>query len=624
MPLFAVKQTSNALGLSHRSLEETLGAFHVSFGTTEDLAAFPRRLARDEALQAALAALIRARQQSSPRGGNAAANRLSLHQALDSLLHVVGGAAAPDLTANPTLHETVDVLISFLISLEGWSSAELRAAVGPAAADGGEAVDGAEESRSELGGTEQIGSELEEPGQGGTGQGGSGQGGSGQGGLGYEASAEVRSDASRDLEERRSPEQIAQEQADDEELAHLLRDSSARSADGSTGWGPDGPGGGAPLGDLAQLLTRLELTNLELRLQLESIDSRLNRMEPRIESIPRVQPEVGGNRAVEMPAPVPRHPADKPRYTTAAAFSVIPLGTEPSPFETGEKADLAPAGAEPLPPTIAPFAPAESGGAQTGATATPRAVVLRYAAAEDLQGSDAAETPEAEKALETQEAPEMQRTPEDVRDGLATEGNGPAAEDGLFSGVAGAGATASDPPALAGERGNAGEVRPAHTVDLAAARIADSVNAPNEDAPSEPSAARSVSPPAALPTSTLSPPASAKPQVPVREPRFVAAAKPSRRSRITSLRLSDPAPEATGELPRLDAERSRVSDVDRDADSDASNPASDRRRRWQATLIVLFLLLLAGAALAAFLFLGNPETTTFRGAVDPPRSGLVM
>ena len=597
MPLFASQQTSNALGLPHSSLEETLRAFHVPFGTPEDLAAFPRRLARDEPLQDALAGLIRARQQSSPHGADAAANRLSLHQALDSLLHVVGGAPAPDLTANPTLHETVDLLISFLISLEGWSSAEMRAAVAPAAetspASVGqvEGVAGTEQNRAE-----QIGTEQKE--------------------------------TEQDVEERRSPEQIAQEQADDEELARLLRENSAASADGFAGSGSGSGLGGvggtpvagaAPLGDLTQLLTRLELTNLELRLQLESIDSRLNRMEPRIESLPRLQPEAGGDRAPEAPAPVPRHASDKPRYTTAAAFSAIPLGPEPSPF-AGEAG--AGAGEDRSVNREAKSGAGEAGAVnredKTVATPTPepapRSVVLRFAAA----------------TSQSSEASDLAATENVVRDDLAPKSDDVEAKGApVFSALAEGGALLSAPEAMsmlehppesateaaAASALTAAPVGPDPPMDLGAGRDVDLASAP--------AAARSAPPP--LPTSTLASAVSASPRLPVREARFSPVGRPGKRSRMTSLQLNDSPSEETGELPRVDAqaERSSVSDLEPAPDADDSTAISDRRRRWRAILIVLFLLLLAAGALAAFLFLGNPETTTFRGAVDQARSGSV-
>ncbi len=618
MPLFASQQPLDALGLPLSSLEKTLQAFHVSFGTPEDLAAFPRRLARDEQLQKALGALIRARQRSSPGGAEGAAGRLSLYQALDGLLHVVGGAPAPDLTANPTLHETVDLLISFLISLDGWNSAELEEAVAPAApaTDGREA---AEIGSVPVGRTDGIDGREQD----GAGQIGAGQIGAGQ------------------MEQRaREEADLLQEEADREELARLLRETSGRSEDGSGGTDGDGAAGAPALGNLAQLLTRLELNNLELRLQLESIDSRLNRMEPRIESIPRSQPEVGSASEPEAPAPVARQRGDKSRYTTAAAFSAIPLSPEPSPFagevgaagreagagtrEAGFRATpvVSEPGAEGLPPRppIAPFASAEVGsaesggtpfGAQTGAqggpASAPRAVVLRYAAAESAQSSEA-----------TDARPE-------VRDDLLPKG------EGVSSGLGGGALAIAPPPqdlpqdpeakpASAGATaspGNAAPVAPTPLRDLASAPVSGpaAVSGPAGVSGAS-SPARSAPFPSTSPTAGVSAPAFSGLQPPIREPRSVGSGDPGKRSGMTRLRLNDSPPEPLRESDRVDA----VTSVASDFDAQDATPVSDRRRRWRATLIVVFLLLLAAGALAAFLFLGNPETTTFRGAADQPVS----
>ncbi len=583
MPLFASQQPLDALGLPLSSLEKTLQAFHVSFGTPEDLAAFPRRLARDEQLQKALGALIRARQRSSPGGADgAAAGRLSLYQALDGLLHVVGGAPAPDLTANPTLHETVDLLISFLISLDGWNSAELAEAVAPAApaTGGGEA---AEIGSVPVGRTDEVGRREQD----GAGRDGAGKAGAGQ------------------IEQRaREEADLLQEKADREELARLLRETSGRSEDGSGATDGDVAAGAPALGNLAQLLTRLELNNLELRLQLESIDSRLNRMEPRIESIPRSQPEVGSASEPEAPAPVARQRGDKSRYTTAAAFSAIPLSPEPSPFagevgaagreagagtrEAGIRAtpDLSEPGAEGLlsRPPIAPFASAEVGsaepagasfGPQTGAEAgpapAPRGVVLRYAAAESAQSSDA-----------TDIRPE-------VRDDFLPKG------EGLSSGF-GAGALAAAPPPQ--ELPPVPEPKPAS---------AGATTFPGDAAPVAPTPVRDVASAPVSGLASVSGPASVSGA-------SVSSGKPGKRSGMTTLRLNDSPAEPSRGSDRVDARTSVVSDFD----AEDVTPVSDRRRRWRATLIVVFLLLLAAGALAAFLFLGNPETTTFRGATDLP------
>ena len=307
----------------------TMARLHgVPTGTPECVVALPLRIAQDWRLRGNFVELLRELQRKDPE--------FSLPDALDVLLRAVGGATASP-NRRRTLDESVDLTAAFLASLGGWP--------GPA-----------EEPITDLENPPDHDPRLDHA---------------------FVADADT-SEPSMD-----APEQDAALEADVD---------PEPDADASQDAEPSTPktAAGISLAEITQALARLERGSVDLRLHLDSIDQRLSRMEPLLESpattatnpSPPVTPSL-----TREPEPV--KPLQEPARTQPQPHVQSPAGISPE-RELVHRSDPAPQ----VSPTPAP-GPADAFNTAITLPTEARSRPLtprrdRFAAAMELPGTHSA------------------------------------------------------------------------------------------------------------------------------------------------------------------------------------------------------------------------------------------
>lgn len=268
-------ETASLFRTDLEDLQSIYTTHGIPFGTPPDLIAFPRTLSLNQGLGADLAMHVAAIQR---RG----AGRLSLTETVTILVLSLGGTDIHLLeTTGIPIEEATDLLSSFLINLGGWTRADLGLAPrsrppAPQAPEPIELNGPPETARPYLVPRDQVHSpeaaqqSAPEP----------------QEDLRTPLTSGSSMSTAGDLDPGHSPKispvapdepaSDASAELSDDELQTRLHDETPEAEPASA------------VAELNEVLSRLELTSIELKHHLDSIDQRISRMEPRIESMPSI------------------------------------------------------------------------------------------------------------------------------------------------------------------------------------------------------------------------------------------------------------------------------------------------------------------------------------------------
>ena len=320
------QETASLFRTDLEYLQSTCTRHGVPFGTPPDLIAFPRALSLNQGLADDLTEHVTAIQR---RG----AGRLSLPEIITILILSLGGPTVLPLEeAGVPVEEATEALSTFLLGLGGWTRADLglsaRSAPRTELPDPIQLDDRPEINRPYLvprdeGETQEAASaEIGVPPE-------------PRNSSALTSAAESTPVHLPEPHPAKTPpvlpENPVQDELSDVELQAKLHEETPE---------PDPPA--SAVDELNQVLSRLELTSLQLKHHLDSIDQRISRMEPRLESMPALLPSspnslpVAASTATSSPA----GPGEPPKAPPSGVRFASPVPLDRSRSALPAKPDL--------------------------------------------------------------------------------------------------------------------------------------------------------------------------------------------------------------------------------------------------------------------------------------------